>query len=167
MKVVLEKFMAYLHSSDASDTETISNFIRDELPVLMTVEVNKVLKNEEQLSLQKAQAMALFYAGQAFGLETKVKTLETKLSDYAFDFCNLDGCEGVSTKCWKTCPNSQYNVYAKEKIKVHDAELIEAVQEEMDTQVTARGMISEEKVISILIEKSKKLIKKLDEVQPE
>lgn len=58
-------------------------------------------------------------------------------------------------------------MYAKEKIKVHDAELIEAVQEEMDTQVTARGMISEEKVISILIEKSKKLIKKLDEVQPE
>lgn len=62
MKVVLEKFMAYLHSSDASDTETISNFIRDELPVLMTVEVNKVLKNEEQLSLQKAQAMALLPA---------------------------------------------------------------------------------------------------------
>ena len=77
-------------------------------------------------------------------------------------------------KRWLCCPpypqsgiSSQYNVYAKEKIKVHDAELIEAVQEEMDTQVTARGMISEEKVISILIEKSKKLIKKLDEVQPE
>ncbi len=141
-------------------------FCSFELPELMAERVSDVLSREvETTSVEKALSLALFYAGQNFGLETRVKGLENKIADKNFDFCCIGGCEEVGPTCWKDCPNSRYNRYAAQKIEEQNRDLIDFVMVELDTKVTAQGMISIEQVEAILKEKLKESIKSYKEGQ--
>ena len=111
----IEKALEYCKDCSANlNIEIIECIYRKNAEIKKCVDT--LCKKEDMMQLIAEERNQYYDELQAARAE--IERLNKEISTFdVFYFCSYSGCEAISNKCWKTCPNSVYNKTRAEAIK--------------------------------------------------